>query len=614
MNDNDIVKAGSADENSEEDILELEDFEFDVEKVSSSNPLKDDTPNDKKVSGSPETKTAAPLEKPEEQTESSAGDKIIEPDPFAGKSPVFRELAQPKLPELAQENRAYLQIQSPSRVFFYWSIKNNSFETLQKALGNRAENYGLAVKLVNLTANREQIAPVESSGSWWFDAAPDSAYRAEIGFYTPNRPFVRIIFSNTLETPRSAPSPNTDYSEYFTVTPDQFAEVLDSAGFSQDAFDVYVAGDYPEFADEATRMAFARIAEIEDVDFSEISLYELRYVLFALASGVTLVALRETLSGDLWKFLARLTDEKTGALSEEKVISALEEFFGFSPFLEETDEEFTLAPVFGASRVNFPKDLKNRKFSFSPGKRRLLDNRLAPLSSGSISSLFDTKLSSFSKKFPLFTTRGSENLSLLHTAADFCARQMFGVEMMTGGIWSDKGQNGEMKFKAMDGTPILVYGRTGLTVRTAKTFSVYNDATSFSMSALGSLGIGGGGGMSKGIYEYYNDRVKKREFTNRTYTASDADQYNPVTPNGVMQLISNFKSIQIHETGNALSRIAGRSERAANWTDPSSGITYWFGKLPPQQDALNVNAYDWDTGQAFELKVLLKYRQLMGIK
>lgn len=381
MNDNDIAKAESTNENLEEDILELDDFEFDIEKVSSSNPLKYDTPNDQKISEEPETKTAEPLENQAGDTESSAAEDIIELDPFEGKSPVFRELAQPKLPELAQENRAYLQMQSPSRVFFYWSIKNNSFETLKKALGNRADNYGLAVKLVNLTANREQIAPVEISGSWWFDAEPDSSYRAEIGFYTPNRPFIRIIFSNTLETPRSAPSPNTDYSEYFAVTPNQFAEVLDSAGFSQDAFDVYVAGDYPEFADEATRLAFAQLVGTENIDFSKISLYELRYVLFALASGLTLSQLRETLSKTLWNFLAHLTDEKTDALSEEKVISALEEFFGFSPFLEETDEEFTLSPVFGLSIVNFPKDLRNRKISFSPSKRRLLDSRLSPLSS-----------------------------------------------------------------------------------------------------------------------------------------------------------------------------------------------------------------------------------------
>lgn len=360
MNDNDIVKPEISD-----DVLEIEDF--DVEAVSSSTPLEFAPPVRDNLTETEQSKNA--FEEP------------LEIDPFEGKSPVFKELAQPKLPELAQENRAYLQIQSPNRIFFYWSIKNDSFETLHRALGQRAETYGLAVKLVNLTNNTEQVSPVESTGSWWFNAEANSAYRAEIGFYTSNRPFIRLIFSNTLQTPRSAPSPNTDYSEYFAVTPSQFAEVLDSAGFSQDAFDVYLAGDHPEFAAEATRLAFLQLAGNSEIDFSGISLYELRYVLFALASGVTLAALRESLSENILAFLAVLTNENPDALSEEKIILALEEFFGFSPFLEESGEEFTLSPVFGASLVNFPKDLRNRKLSFSPNKRRLLDSRLSPISS-----------------------------------------------------------------------------------------------------------------------------------------------------------------------------------------------------------------------------------------
>lgn len=368
MNDNnDPVKPEPLEDESEDSILEIDDF--DIETVSSSAPLRVEPP----IERDEETTTNFPKNEFDEEP--------LEIDPFEGKSPVFKELAQPKLPALPAENRAYLQMQSPNRIFFYWSIKNDSFETLHRALGQRAENYGLAGKLVNLSNNTEQIFPVEASGNWWFNVAPDSAYRAEIGFYTPNRPFIRLIFSNTLQTPRSAPSPNTDYTEYFAVTPKQFAEVLDSAGFSQDAFDVYVAGDYPEFADAATQLAYAKLAGKSDIDFSGISLYELRYVLFALASGMTLAELRAGISRQLWKFIASLTDESPEALTEEKVILALEEFFGFSPFLEDSDEEFDLAPVFGASIVNFPKDLRNRKISFSPSKRRLIDSKLSPLSS-----------------------------------------------------------------------------------------------------------------------------------------------------------------------------------------------------------------------------------------
>lgn len=294
-------------------------------------------------------------------------------------SPVFKELAEPKLPVLREENRAFLQMQSPTRIFFYWSLKSDSFNTLRKALGNRADDYFLAIRLTNLETKKDEIHQVGNKGSWWFNnIESDSKYRAEVGFYAKSRPFVRIVFSNTLETPRLKPSENTAFQPYFAVTADQFAEVLDLAGYSQDAFEVYLAGDEPQFADEATQKAFVQLAGKGQVDFSNININELRYVLFALASGVSLFALREQVSGDLFEFLAGLIDENPNALTEEKVILALEEFFGVSPFDEEIGEEIEEPKVFGASMINFPKQLRKKKSSFNP------KGKLNPLSSFSL--------------------------------------------------------------------------------------------------------------------------------------------------------------------------------------------------------------------------------------
>lgn len=293
-------------------------------------------------------------------------------------SPVFKELAEPKLPALREENRAFLQIQSPTRVFFYWSLKQDSYNTLHRALGSRANDYFLAIRLTNLNTNQSEIHQAGNKGLWWFNnIEADSKYRAEVGFYAHNRPFVRIVFSNTLETPRQKPSENTAYQPYFAVTADQFAEVLDLAGFSQDAFDVYIAGDEPKVAEEATQKAFLQIVEKEEFDFSEININELRYVLFALASGVSLFALREQVSSNLFEFLSALTQENPNALTEEKVILALEEFFGFSPF-EEIEEESGAPTVFGASLINFPKQIRKKTAKYNP------QGKLNPLSSFSL--------------------------------------------------------------------------------------------------------------------------------------------------------------------------------------------------------------------------------------
>ena len=50
-------------------------------------------------------------------------------------SPVMKELASVELPKLEKENRARLQMQSPTKLFFYWSTKGNPFQMLNRSFG-----------------------------------------------------------------------------------------------------------------------------------------------------------------------------------------------------------------------------------------------------------------------------------------------------------------------------------------------------------------------------------------------------------------------------------------------------------------------------------------------
>lgn len=268
-------------------------------------------------------------------------------------SPIFKELAQPKLPELPKENRARLQMQSPNRLYFYWSIKNNPFQTLNRAFHGNTGIYRLVVKLVNQTTGSEEIHPVEAEGSWWFDVDSNSVYQAEIGFYAPNRPFIRVLFSNTIETPRKSPSPRRDYTPHFTVSANHFAKVLDRSGFRQDAFEVVLAGDDLEFAETATQNAFSQLTGTKDFSFTESG--EFRYALLALASGETLDTLRGNVSRNLFASL----EQNAANISADNARNALEQNFGAvdEEFFEE--EDFSNA-VFGASIINFPRVSKRR--------------------------------------------------------------------------------------------------------------------------------------------------------------------------------------------------------------------------------------------------------------
>jgi hypothetical protein len=292
--------------------------------------------------------------------------------------PIFVELAEPKLPELQKENRAKLLMQSPNRLYFYWSIKNNPFQTLQKVFAGNTGNYQLVAKFVNLKTDREEMRAVDAEGNYWFNVEADSRYRAEIGFYAPGRPYIRVIFSNTIETPRKSPSPRMATDADWAISANTFAKVLDVSGFSRDAYEVALAGDSEIIAEHATNNAFYQLTGERKLDFSS---EEVRFALLALASGVSLEELRGQISEALFSIL----QENIAKLSAENALAALKE--NFEVFDEEIFEQEEIgAAVFGVSLVNFPKTIKKRTVSklLSPKDAPKFIPKLSPISSFSV--------------------------------------------------------------------------------------------------------------------------------------------------------------------------------------------------------------------------------------
>jgi hypothetical protein len=281
-------------------------------------------------------------------------------------SEIFKELMEPKLPALPAENRARLQMQSPNRIYFYWSVRQNPFQILQKMFGARAADYTLVAKLINQTDGGEVLYPVGPFGSTWFDVESDATYRVEVGFYAANRPFIRLIFSNAVETPRSAPSPYFDLSPQFAVSRSEFVEVLDASGYRQDAFELALAGDDEKNADTATQNALFALTGERNLRAKS---NELRYVLFALAAGAVLEDLRGMISPELFAFIESLMTENAEKLSREKVLAALQENFDFEDFEETEEEESEVTyKTFGASLVNFQKFPRKRRLPRKLGK------------------------------------------------------------------------------------------------------------------------------------------------------------------------------------------------------------------------------------------------------
>ena len=283
--------------------------------------------------------------------------EIANTDPKVELSPVFKALAEPTLPTLKRENRARLQMQTPTRLYFYWSVKENPYHILKQTFGDDTGSYSLILKITNLRRDSEEIQPAEAEGNWWFDVEPDGEYQAEIGFYAPNRPYFRIIHSNTVETPRRSPSPRVATDADWKVSASKFAEVLEVAGFSQDAFDVTLAGDDHIAAENVTHTAFYRFVGSGDYELHGLAAEDIRYAMLALASGATLEDLRWKISPTLFAILQANTER----LAADNALAALGEYFDIDE--AELNYEQLGAAVYGASLVNFPRTLKTRRVS-----------------------------------------------------------------------------------------------------------------------------------------------------------------------------------------------------------------------------------------------------------
>ncbi|MCS6873052.1 MAG: DUF4912 domain-containing protein [Pyrinomonadaceae bacterium] len=265
---------------------------------------------------------------------------------------LLEELESGQLPALPPRNRAQLQIQSPNKVRFYWSLKSNPFSTLEKILGDKAFHYRLVAKLINQTEKLEKIFPIDVAGSAWFDVDSDSTYQVEVGFFAPGRPFIRLLFSNVVQTPRNAPSKFFDWSAEFAISTKDFVRVLDVTGFKQDAIELALSSD--DLDDASAKNTFISISGTEDMSFDPL---EIRYALFALASGLSLEDLRGRVSAEFFAFLQRLALEMGEASLASRIKTTISESFGISQIEEEEISQET----FGASLVEFRRRKPSRR-------------------------------------------------------------------------------------------------------------------------------------------------------------------------------------------------------------------------------------------------------------
>lgn len=251
-----------------------------------------------------------------------------------------------------------LLVQSPYRLYLYWNFKINPFQIAQRLYAD-ASDWRIAVRLIDVANNQavEFAAVAGFTRDFWFNGvAANRVYKAEVGLAHHTRPFVRLLISDVVQTPRAAVSPNIAPEKDFGSDPAQFIGFLNRSGFTEDAFAVarQAVLDYLQ-QPAPTQHANAATDEAVSVTSEPISENTIQTLIKLLASGKTFDELRQRFSPQLLALFQALPAEVIAVL--DSLIAA-----------DSADENFVIKRIFtwrnvGGSLVSQPQDFNRRTFA-----------------------------------------------------------------------------------------------------------------------------------------------------------------------------------------------------------------------------------------------------------
>lgn len=178
----------------------------------------------------------APVLTPDEQEIAEHSSPLAaEADAAADRRDDAPDTATDTLPETGGRDSVQLFAQSPHKLFVHWSHAGDPSAALREAFGDAASHYRLVVRLSDLTDDSAHVHDASPERAQWFAARPDRDYRADIGFHADGLPFVTLLASPIVHTPRAAVSPNADTEPQFHIAPDDFSRLLEHTGYDADA-------------------------------------------------------------------------------------------------------------------------------------------------------------------------------------------------------------------------------------------------------------------------------------------------------------------------------------------------------------------------------------------
>jgi hypothetical protein len=118
-------------------------------------------------------------------------------------------------------------VQDPFRIFVYWQLKDNPYNRLDKIFPpSEISSFHTVLKLIDETNNIAVFFDAAYAREYWFNVFPDRRYRVELGVRSPIFGYIKLLSSQTIHTPRGAPSDQMADEPEYSISSDDYLRVL----------------------------------------------------------------------------------------------------------------------------------------------------------------------------------------------------------------------------------------------------------------------------------------------------------------------------------------------------------------------------------------------------
>jgi hypothetical protein len=137
------------------------------------------------------------------------------------------------IPETYDIDTIRAMVQDPFHIWVYWNVRPEVFDNLKAIFPTTiAATFFPVLKLTELTYGDVTFIKIVESGDYWLSVFPDRKYRVEVGLYSDERGYIRILEADEVVTPRGTISRNVDPEPEYRIVGKEFVESLQASGFA----------------------------------------------------------------------------------------------------------------------------------------------------------------------------------------------------------------------------------------------------------------------------------------------------------------------------------------------------------------------------------------------